>query len=164
MPLTTVTLLGPPLMRAYDDLPEMNPLKSKFSGFVKELRGWGFWWAVDSVPTSLAIYYGQELNRRMNARREDLGYSDEAPYFEAVKRRSPSDLLASLNSAMDRLTVDFGSWMMFTLVNIFAVVNENLLRQIGGRGVRGQANLFAFRGVRPIPLPSYKFISPDFLL
>ena len=51
------------------------------------LRQWDLRWGVDSVPTSLAVFWGEE-----------------------VRRRGAEDLLPSLAAASDRLTADFGTW------------------------------------------------------
>ncbi|MEP7211982.1 MAG: acylase [Acidobacteriota bacterium] len=101
----------PPLVRAYDALPRNDPAKEKLEGPIKELRGWDFRWDADSVETSLAVYYGQALNRRMADQKVNPSlYENDVPYLAAIKSMPPADLIAAFGSAVERLTADFGSW------------------------------------------------------
>jgi acyl-homoserine-lactone acylase len=80
----------PPLVKAYDALPASDPLKKALAEQVALLRGWDNRWAVDSVPTSVAVFWGEEVGRS-NA-------------------KTPQQLLQALSVASDRLQADFGSW------------------------------------------------------
>jgi acyl-homoserine-lactone acylase len=82
----------PALIRAYDATPSSNPLKQRLAGQIALLRAWDRRWAVDSVATSLAVFWGEEIQRR------------------AGSEASPEQLLQSLAIASDRLQTDFGSW------------------------------------------------------
>ena len=75
----------PALIKAWDDAPASNPLKAKLAEQIALLRQWDLRWSVNSVPTSLAVYFG-EANRR------------------------PSDPLQALATASDRLDTTFGTW------------------------------------------------------
>ena len=108
--LPTFAEIVPPLIKAFDALPKNDPMKEKLEDPIKQLRGWDFRWAADSTETSLAVFYGQELNRRMAARRADLGYEDDHRYLTAVNRTPPAELIAAVNAAVDRLNADFGTW------------------------------------------------------
>jgi acyl-homoserine-lactone acylase len=98
----------PPLVKAYDALPENNPMRAKLAEPINELRDWDFHWGYKSVPTSLAGYYGQDLNRRLIARHENIRVY--ANYIDAAKRAPAAELLAALAAATDKLTADFGTW------------------------------------------------------
>src|SRR5262249_17006020 len=65
--LTEFALQLPPLVDAYDKLPASSPLKGKLAAQVKALRGWDYRWAIDSVPTALAVYWGEDFWQRVNA-------------------------------------------------------------------------------------------------
>jgi len=84
----------PALVKAWDDAPESNPIKAKVAEQIALLRKWDLRWAVDSVPTSLAVFWGEEVRRR---------YGNDA-------KGTPEQLLQSLSAASDRLTADFGKW------------------------------------------------------
>jgi acyl-homoserine lactone acylase PvdQ len=77
----------PALIRAWDETPASNPLKAKTAEQVAMLRKWDLRWGVDSIPTSLAVFWGEEM-----------------------RRWGAEDLLQSLAAASDRLTADFGTW------------------------------------------------------
>jgi acyl-homoserine lactone acylase PvdQ len=81
----------PALIRAWDEMPASNPLKAKTAGQIAMLRNWDLRWAVNSIPTSLAVFWGEEV------RRGSGGAPDAEP-------------LQSLAAASDRLTADFGTW------------------------------------------------------
>ena len=91
----------PSLVKAWDDAPASNPLKMKLADQIALLRGWNLRWAVDSVPTSLAVFWGDELNRPLGARR--IG-------FEDIAKARPQELLEALSAASDKLQADFGTW------------------------------------------------------
>src|SRR5690348_9200936 len=97
----------PPLMSAYDQLANSDPLKSKLADQITALRSWDYRWGAESVPTSLAVFWGTDLMRRYfrEARAADI------PIYDYVATKvPPAQLLQSLTAASDRLSSDFGSW------------------------------------------------------
>jgi acyl-homoserine-lactone acylase len=99
--------LIPSLLSAYDQLPASDPLKTKLAEQIKVLRGWDLRWSESSVPTSLAVFWGEDLSRRVgaDARRAGLSADD---YI--VDRATPAQRLEALTAASDKLAADFGSW------------------------------------------------------
>ncbi len=97
----------PALLKAWDRAPASNPLKAKLSEQIAALKAWDYRWATTSVPTSLAVYWGEEIGRRVSdeARKANLS-SDEF----VAKRATPDQLLQALASASDKLSADFGKW------------------------------------------------------
>lgn len=97
----------PALIKAWDQTPSSDPLKAKLSGQISLLRAWDLRWSVSSVPTSLAVFWGEEIQRRVggDARRAGI----YAPDYIAAKA-SAQQLLQSLAAASDKLAVDFGKW------------------------------------------------------
>jgi len=89
--LTAFAEMVPRLLKAYDDTPASNPLKAKLAEQIKVLRDWDYRWAVSSVPTSLAVFWGEELGRRSGSATAD-------------------QQLQALAAASDKLTADFGTW------------------------------------------------------
>jgi len=81
----------PALVSAWERAPQTNPLKLKLAEQIALLRTWDYRWSVDSVATSLAVYWG-----------EDVGRKGEQP--------SDDQRLQSLAAASDKLTSDFGTW------------------------------------------------------
>ncbi len=90
----------PALIKAWDDAPGSNPLKAKTAEQIALLRKWDLRWAADSVPTSLAVFWGEDIRRRAGGRRGG-GSPEDAP---------AQQLLESLAAASDKLAADFGTW------------------------------------------------------
>jgi acyl-homoserine lactone acylase PvdQ len=97
----------PALVKAWDDAPTSNPLKGKLGEQIALLRGWDLRWSVESVPTSLAVFWGEEVRREVGGEPKRAGVAVE----DYVASKVPAEqLLKSLSAASDKLTVDFGSW------------------------------------------------------
>src|SRR6185369_13442622 len=56
----------PPLVKAWDAAPA-GELKNKVADQIALLKSWDYRWAVDSVPTAVAVYWGEEVGRTRNA-------------------------------------------------------------------------------------------------
>jgi len=99
--------LLPPLLKDYDALPASDPLKSKLAEQVEALRAWDHRWSVHSVPTALAIFWADDLGRRVasEARKAAMIVDD----YSATKA-TPQERLESLAAASDKLAADFGTW------------------------------------------------------
>ena len=64
-------------------------------------------WGVDSVPTTLAVFWGEDIRRHTVDDARKAGISVEE-YI--ATQAPPHSLLESLDTASDRLIADFGSW------------------------------------------------------
>ena len=96
----------PALIKAWDEAPSTNPLKAKLADQIALLRKWDLRWSATSVPTSLAVFWGEDVRRRLGAdvRRGGVAVGDLGGSV------SPAQLLESLAAASDKLQADFGSW------------------------------------------------------
>jgi acyl-homoserine lactone acylase PvdQ len=92
----------PALIRAWDQTPEANPLKGKLAPQIDRLRKWDRRWSVDSVATSLAVFWADDLRTRAKA-------TAVLP-DDAVAKMPVVQLLQSLDAASAKLTADFGAW------------------------------------------------------
>jgi len=81
----------PALVAAWDQAPADRPLKTKLAEPIALLRAWDRRWSATSVPTSLAVFWGEGL-------------------AGGVERATPDQLLQALSQAADKLTADFGTW------------------------------------------------------
>jgi acyl-homoserine-lactone acylase len=97
----------PALIKAWDDASPSDPLKSKLADQIASLRTWDCRWAVASVPTSLAVFWGEDIRRHTLDDAKKAGISAEE-YI--ATRTPPHQLLQSLAAASDRLIADFGTW------------------------------------------------------
>ncbi|MDI1241780.1 MAG: penicillin acylase family protein [bacterium] len=97
----------PALVKAWDALPAADPLKAKLSEQIKLLRAWDMRWSTSSIPTSLAVFWAENIAPTVaaNARRDGISIE------EYLGTKTPADqLLQSLEKASDKLTADFGKW------------------------------------------------------
>jgi acyl-homoserine lactone acylase PvdQ len=97
----------PCLLKAWDSAPEGDPLRAKLADQISALRGWDLRWSVASVPTSLAVFWGQDLQKRVGA---DASKSHVYMSDYICTKAAPHLLLESLSDASDKLASDFGSW------------------------------------------------------
>src|ERR1035437_7339593 len=96
----------PALIKAWDQTPDANPLKAKVGAQIALLRAWDLRWGVASVPTSLAVFWGEDVRRRVGGGGRGSGTSPD----DAIAKAPAEQLLEALAAASDRLTADFGSW------------------------------------------------------
>lgn len=108
--LPAFAMMVPVLVKDYDGLSSSDPLKAKLSDQITVLRSWDYRWGINSVPTSLAVYWGADLNQRGLAAQHIPYMLPEEEVDWAVHRATPQQMLDSLAAASDRLTADFGSW------------------------------------------------------
>ncbi len=105
--LTAFDVLLPPLLRAYDALPATDPRQARLAGPVAALRAWDHRSGVASIPTSLAIFWGQTLVERQGA----AARSAEEPVYDfLVEHLTDAERLAALDAAVAKLDHDFGDW------------------------------------------------------
>ena len=99
--------LVPVLVADYDALPANDPLRSKLAGQIGLLRNWDDRWGIASMPTSLAVFWGDTLWDEVDAAAKSAGVS---VYDYMAGAAGPRLRLGALLEASDRLQADFGSW------------------------------------------------------
>jgi acyl-homoserine-lactone acylase len=105
--LTAFEPLLPALLKDWDALPQGDALKARLAEQVALLRGWDLRWAVDSAPTSLAVYWGQEMVKDAATRAR----AQQVPVVDFIQTRlNAGERLDALARASDKLQADFGSW------------------------------------------------------
>jgi len=100
-------LLIPRLLKGYDQAAPSHPLKAKLADQIKALRDWDFRWSATSVPTALAVFWGEDLWQRLTPEARKAGVST---YEFMEKRATAAHYLESLAAASDKLAADFGKW------------------------------------------------------
>ena len=98
----------PALIKAWDGTPASNPIRDKLAGQIRLLRSWDLRWSATSVPTSLAVFWGEDVQRRVSAAARQAGV--QVPDYIGSGKAPADQLLQSLAAASDRLTADFGTW------------------------------------------------------
>jgi acyl-homoserine-lactone acylase len=105
--LTAFEALLPPLLRDYDAAPATDPLKSRLADQIAMLRAWDYRWSDHSIPTALAIYWGEELQRSVAPAATQARTSS---YDYAITRATAAERLRALAAASDTLSAHFGTW------------------------------------------------------
>jgi len=97
----------PALVKAWDAAPDSDPLKARLADQIGLLRNWDLRWGVDSIPTSLAVFWGDDIRRHVlyDAKRDGISVEEEIG-----SKVSAQQLLESLSAATERLNDDFGNW------------------------------------------------------
>jgi acyl-homoserine-lactone acylase len=105
--LTEFEPLLPQLLADWDALPATDPLKEQLRRQVSTLRGWNLRFALDSIPTSLAVYWGQQLI----AAAAPAARAQEIPVADfIINRIDAAARLQALAKASAKLDADFGTW------------------------------------------------------
>ncbi|MES2759803.1 MAG: penicillin acylase family protein [Pseudomonadota bacterium] len=105
--LTAFEPLVPALVRDWEALPEADPLKGQLAAQVAALRGWDLRFSVASVPTSLAVYWGQQMVSAASA----AAKAKEIPVLDYIGSSiGAQDRLQALARASAKLAEDFGTW------------------------------------------------------
>lgn len=102
--ITGYETLIPGLVEAYDRAARKDPA---LQGPIEALRNWDFRVAVESVPMSLAHYYGDLYNQKGEAPAGIMGM-DRINYFGTES--PPAERLAIFEEALANLVADFGKW------------------------------------------------------
>jgi acyl-homoserine-lactone acylase len=97
----------PGLLKSYDNLGASDPMKASLADQIATLRGWDYRWGANSIPTSLAIFWGEDLGNRVSEEARRAGMSGET-YI--ISRATDVERLQSLAAATTKLDQDFGSW------------------------------------------------------
>ena len=98
--------LVPGLVAAWDRLRSSDPLKGQLRAPVELLRAWDHRWGVGSVPTSLAVFWGDAMIEGLPAEQR----SDRNRLPDRLDRLGDGPKLRALAAATERLTREFGSW------------------------------------------------------
>jgi acyl-homoserine lactone acylase PvdQ len=116
----------PALVKAWDGAANDDPLKAAVKEQIDMLRGWNLRWSVKSVPTSLAVFWGEEIRRQVMGPAREAHLSAEE-YI--ASRATPEQLLKALNAASMKLSSDFGSWKTpWGEINRFQRLNGDIVQ------------------------------------
>ena len=105
--LTAFEPLIPALLKSYDQTPASDPARMAVKDQIEMLRGWDLRYSISSVPTSLAIFWAQEMMTRSGpaARAKGMSVMD----YMATDA-GPKERLEALARASSKLEKDFGTW------------------------------------------------------
>jgi acyl-homoserine-lactone acylase len=124
--LTAFDVLLPPLLKAYDGLPSDDPRRRALAEPIEELRRWDRRTSAASVPTTLAIFWGNALVNLKGAQARD---ADEPVYDFLVDALDDAERLGALAAALASLDRDFGGWRIpWGDVNRFQRLTDDIVQ------------------------------------
>jgi len=122
--LPSFARLLPPLLAAYDGLGAADSLRARLAEPIATLRAWDDRWGGASVPTSLAVFWGESAVRRVG-REARAAHLSAQTYL--AQRATPAELLGALAAAEDSLTSRYGTWKTpWGEVNRFQRYNDDI--------------------------------------
>jgi acyl-homoserine-lactone acylase len=122
----------PLLVKSYEQTPGSSPLKKKLAEQIATLKGWDYRWSAASVPTTLAVYWGEDLWQRVTPAARKAGVST---YEYMTKKATATERLESLSAASDKLAADFGKWQTpWGEVNRFQRLTGDIVQPFNDNG------------------------------
>lgn len=119
--------LIPMLLGAYDAHPEPTRWGRDLAGPIATLRAWDDRWGAQSVATTLAVLWGDELWGQSAAHAKAAGLS---VYDYIAARTTPEQKLAALAAICRRLMHDFGDWKVpWGEFNRFQRLNDDIVQK-----------------------------------
>lgn len=120
-------VLVPTLLSAYDATSASDPQRRSLAEPIAQLRSWDRRWSVASVPTTLAVFWGEALWQRAEPEARKAGLT----VYEFMETRAPAAMrLAALSDAVDTLTKNFGNWKIaWGEVNRFQRVSGDIVQR-----------------------------------
>jgi acyl-homoserine-lactone acylase len=99
-------VLVPMLVSAWRALPSTDPRRGRLAEPIAALASWDKRWGINSVPNTLAQFWGDELAKLATARK----WNDHDNLFRHMERLGPAEKLDTFERGFDRLRRDFGTW------------------------------------------------------
>lgn len=107
--LTAFDVLLPPLFEDFDALAADDKRRAALAEPIAALKRWDRRTGADSIPTAIAISWGQEL---LNRKGPDARDADEPVYDYLVGHVTAAERIDALTAAVTKLGHDFGRWQI----------------------------------------------------
>jgi acyl-homoserine-lactone acylase len=126
--LPAFAILVPALIKAYEQLPQSDPLLAELKEPIAILKAWDYRSGENAVAATLAYDWAQLLLPSIQRVYIDQGEKDQVQNtLEFAAKARPNDMLDPLKSAMANLTKRFGTWNMpWGEVNRFQRLTGNI--------------------------------------
>ncbi|QHN04850.1 acylase [Granulicella sp. WH15] len=122
----------PTLIKAWDELPASDARKPALAVQIALLRKWDLRWGVDSIATSLAVFWGEEIRRQVNDAATAAGL---LPEDYIAQKAAPTQMLQALSTASNKLTEGFGKWQTpWGEINRYQRLNGALVQPFNDAG------------------------------
>jgi acyl-homoserine-lactone acylase len=99
--------LIPSLLQAYAVLPVNDPRRARLEQPIAVLRPWDYRWSGQSVAQTLAMFWGDAMQKALNAPADEPG---NKRMMRLARDTTPEQKVQALDDAVARLTREFGGW------------------------------------------------------
>ncbi|MGZ3484626.1 MAG: penicillin acylase family protein [Gemmatimonadaceae bacterium] len=114
----------PGLLKSYDNLAASDTLRTNLADPIAVLRAWDYRWGTNSVATSLAVFWGEDVQSRVGAEARGAAMSGET---YVIDRATDGERLQSLVAAKTKLVQDFGTWRTpWGVINRFQRITDDI--------------------------------------
>jgi acyl-homoserine-lactone acylase len=116
----------PALIKAFDNMRKGDKALSGLDEPVAALRNWDIRFSAESVPTTLAVYWGESILSKTRSLEVPFGLTN----FDVIASDVDGKLLVeALAEAVAKLTLDFGTWEMpWGEVNRYQRINGDIVQ------------------------------------
>ena len=96
------------LVSAWQTLPPTDARRAQLGQPIAALNAWDKRWSIQSVPNTLAQFWGDELAKAVGSRK----WNDHANMFRHMEALTPAEKLDTFAAGLARLERDFGRWQV----------------------------------------------------
>ena len=122
----------PGLLKSYDNLAASDTLRTNLADPIAVLRSWDFRWGTNSIATSLAVFWGEDVQSRVGAEARGGAMSGET---YVIDRATDGERLQSLTAAKTKLVQDFGTWRTpWGVINRFQRITDDIAPKFDDAG------------------------------
>jgi acyl-homoserine-lactone acylase len=102
-------VLIPSLLKAYNGLPVNDARTPRLSAPIAVLRDWNYRWSGESVAQTLAMFWGDAMQKALNAPADEPG---NKRMMRLARDTTAEQKVQALEDAVARLTREFGRWQV----------------------------------------------------
>jgi len=101
--------LIPSLLKAYNALPVNDPRRARLEQPIGVLRPWDYRWSGESVAQTLAMFWGDAMQKALNAPADEPG---NKRMMRLARDTTAEQKVQALDDAVARLKREFGRWQV----------------------------------------------------
>jgi acyl-homoserine-lactone acylase len=102
-------VLIPSLLKAYNALPVNDPRRARLEQPIGVLRPWDYRWSGESVAQTLAMFWGDAMQKALNAPADEPG---NKRMMRLARDTTAEQKVQAFDDAVARLVREFGRWQV----------------------------------------------------
>jgi acyl-homoserine-lactone acylase len=109
--LSAFAILLPSLFDAYNGMNENDSAKKQLAEAVQVLRSWDKYSSENSIATTLAVFWGNQMALKLAKLREDEEENDQVELFKLLAKKTPAkEQIEIFLSVIKKLELKYGTW------------------------------------------------------